>query len=150
MPMGTPLNPEGFYSGYLDIEPSPAFPFGFGLSYTRVEYGPAEVVEKDSGFEVAAVLTNIGGRPVCEVAQLYIRDIVGNVTRPVKELKGFQRVDLDPGESKRVVFELTAEDLRFYDRDCNFRAEPGDFHVWIAGNSETGCPAKFTLKSTTG
>jgi beta-glucosidase len=117
------------------------------LSYSAIAYGPTAAVAEHSGFTITASITNNGAYPVCEVAQLYVRDLVGSVTRPVKELKGFQRVELAPGETKEVSFRLAPEDLAFHRRDGSYGTEPGEFQVWIAGNSEGGAPARFVLDS---
>lgn len=145
-PMGTPLDPAGFCSCYLDAEPTPQFPFGFGLSYSSVEYGATSAQLEDGNFHLGAAVTNQGQYHITEVVQLYVRDLVGNVTRPVKELKGFQRVELAPGESKTVSFRISPSDLAFHHRDGSFKSEPGDFHAWIAGSSDGGTPATFTLR----
>ena len=91
------------------------------------------------------VLTNTGSREATEVVQLYVRDLVGSVTRPVKELKGFKRVTLAPGESTDVEFELPVSDLAFYGLDMVKKVEPGDFHLWIAGDSTSGSPVSFEV-----
>ncbi|MEM7708858.1 MAG: glycoside hydrolase family 3 N-terminal domain-containing protein [Pseudomonadota bacterium] len=139
----------GNTSFHLDAGYTPQFPFGFGLSYTQFEYSQLEVscasVPLGTTIEVSAWLSNTGDREGTEVAQLYVRDLVGSVTRPVKELKGFQRVTLGPGEATRVVFELKPEDLAFYGRDNQLRTEPGEFHVFIGGDSATELRAAFEL-----
>lgn len=145
LPLGTPMDPVGFCSTYLDVDPTPEFPFGFGLSYTTFEYGRTEVSVDDGNFQIFAEITNTGSRTACEVVQLYIRDIVGSVTRPVKELKAFQRVQFAPQETKRVGFTITPADLAFHHRDGHFGPEPGEFDAWIAGDSVCGTPARFTL-----
>ncbi len=93
----------------------------------------------------SAELTNKGEREAEEVAQLYIRDLVGNVTRPVKELKGFQKLRLKPGESRRVAFEIHTDDLAFYDRKMQLITEPGEFHVWIGGSSDADLRSEFEI-----
>ena len=92
-----------------------------------------------------ATLSNTGGREAVEVAQLYVRDLVGNVTRPVRELKGFQRIRLKAGEQREVSFELGPDDLAFYGRDMQLMTEPGEFHVWIGGSSDAELRTAFTL-----
>ncbi|MEM1091491.1 MAG: fibronectin type III-like domain-contianing protein, partial [Pseudomonadota bacterium] len=139
----------GNTSFHLDAGYTPQFPFGFGLSYTQFDYSRLEVscasAPLGTTIEVSAWLSNAGDREGTEVVQLYVRDLVGSVTRPVKELKGFQRVTLGPGEATRVVFELKSEDLAFYGRDNQLRTEPGEFHVFIGGDSATELRAAFEL-----
>ena len=100
---------------------------------------------KGESLLVSADLTNTGLVAAEEVVQLYVRDLVGNVTRPVKELKGFKRVRVEPGQTVNVSFELTANDLEFYGRANRLILEPGDFHVWIGGSSATGLRSQFRL-----
>lgn len=140
---GRPL-PEGqwfqkFRSNYLDVSNDPLYPFGYGLSYTTFSYGNLRL--SDTTLKGAQVLTasipvtNTGSRDGKEVVQLYIRDVVGSVTRPVKELKGFQKIDLKAGETKTVTFRITPEDLKFYNYDLKHVWEPGDFEIMIGPNS---------------
>jgi len=145
MPMGTPLDPVGFCSCYLDVDPTPQFPFGFGLSYSNISYGATHVATEDQGFLITATVTNQGVHQTCEVVQLYVRDLVASVTRPVRELKAFQRIDLAPGETKTVEFRLPTTHLAFHHRDGRSEPEAGEFHAWIAGNSDSGSPTPFTL-----
>lgn len=139
----------GMTSHHLDAGYTPLFPFGFGLSYSQFTYSDIELSRSTVGMNdsltVQAVLANSGDVEAEEVVQLYIRDLVGDVTRPVKELKGFRRIRLQPGESRVVSFELVAEDLAFYGQDMEFMTEPGDFHVWVGGRSDAGLQASFTL-----
>jgi len=141
---------QKFQSNYLDVSNEPLFPFGHGLSYTQFEYGDIKLSSPDltSGGElkVSISVTNAGERDGKEVVQLYVQDVVGSVTRPVKELKGFQKIDLKAGETKEVVFTLTTQDLSFYNYDLQFLAEPGEFNVYIGGNSRDVKEASFTLK----
>jgi beta-glucosidase len=143
--MGTPLDPVGFCSCYLDVDPTPQFPFGFGLSYSPLNYGTTHIATEDNDFLLSATVTNQGAYQVCEIVQLYVRDLVANVTRPVKELKAFKRIDLAPGETKTVEFRLSPPQLAFHHRDASFEPEAGEFHAWIAANSESGSPTAFTL-----
>ena len=149
VPPGTPLDPVGFCANYLDVEHTPAFPFGFGLSYTRFEYRDLTVtpkrIKRGSRLRVSVRVANIGKVAGEEVAQLYVRDLVGTVTRPVKELTGFRRLALAPGESQVVSFELTTDDLAFWNQAAKRVAEPGQFQVWIAGDSASGDPVTFEL-----
>ncbi|HEY0897768.1 MAG TPA: beta-glucosidase BglX [Sphingobacteriaceae bacterium] len=138
---------EKFRSNYLDVSNDPLYPFGFGLSYTTFQYGDVKLSNssfKTGGSITASVtVTNSGSRPGKEVVQLYIQDLVGTVTRPVKELKGFQKIALKAGESKTVSFKITEEDLKFYNSDLKFIAEPGDFKVFIGTNSRDVKTAGF-------
>ena len=117
----------------------PLYPFGYGLSYTTFTYGDLKL--SDTTLKGAQVLTasiavtNSGAKDGKEVVQLYIRDVVGSVTRPVKELKGFQKIDLKAGETKTVTFRITPEDLKFYNYDLKYDWEPGDFEIMIGSNS---------------
>jgi len=149
MPVHMPQSSSGWVASHLDAGFQPLFPFGFGLSYTRFEYSDIAVdrahVPVGERVLVSVTLRNAGAVAAEEVAQLYIRDLVGSVTRPVRELKGFQRVRLQPGESRRLEFELEPEDLVFYGRDMRPAAEPGEFHVWVGGDSNASLRADFTL-----
>jgi len=147
---GRPLVPGiRWNSKYLDIPVTPLFPFGYGLSYTTFEY--SEVTLSDTvlipGGELTAEVTvkNTGDRDGEETIQLYIRDLVGSVTRPVLELKGFRKESIPAGESVTVQFAITEEDLKFYDINMEFTAEPGDFEVFIGPNSTELKKAKFML-----
>ena len=128
-----------FQSNYLDAPNAPLFPFGFGLSYTSFSYSEitlSKALMKMNGNIVASVtITNTGNYDGEEVVQLYIRDLVGSITRPVKELKGFQKINLKAGESKQVSFTISVNDLKFYNSDLKFVAEPGDFKLFIGTNS---------------
>lgn len=134
---------------YLDAGHEPLYPFGFGLSYSRFEYSDIEVAPSRARVgvpvTVRAVVKNVGKVAADEVAQLYVRDLVGSITRPVRELKGFQRVRLEPGESREVAFQLSADDLSFYGRNLQHAAEPGAFHAWIGGSSTAELRAGFEL-----
>jgi len=141
---------QKFRSNYLDISNDPVYPFGYGLSYTTFQYGELKLDKAEmttSGTITATVdVTNTGSREGAEVVQLYIRDRVGSVTRPIKELKGFEKIWLKAGETKTVSFEITEMDLSFYRYDLSFGAEPGDFDVYIGGDSKNVKAASFTLK----
>lgn len=151
---GRPL-PEGgwfqkFKSNYLDVSNDPAFPFGFGLSYTSFAYSDLMLsntkMSADGSVTASVTVTNTGKIDGSEVVQLYIRDVVGSTTRPVKELKGFQKISLKAGESKTVSFKITTDLLKFYNYDLKYVAEPGDFVAMIGGDSENVKSAKFTLQ----
>lgn len=140
----------GCTSYYLDTGYGPLFPFGYGLSYTKFEYtniaiDKAEYAEGDT-IVVEYDLTNTGNYDATEVAQLYVRDLVGSVVRPVKELKRFERVELKAGETKHCRFELPVTELAFWNRDMEYVVEPGNFQLWVAGDSATGEPLAFAVK----
>ncbi|MFQ9317312.1 beta-glucosidase BglX [Dysgonomonas mossii] len=141
---------EKFRSNYLDVSNDPLYPFGFGLSYSKFDYSDVKLssTQIDANGELTASVTVTNKTKVdgAEVVQLYIRDVVGSVTRPVKELKGFEKVFIKAGESKTVDFKITPEMLKFYNYDLNFVFEPGDFDVMIGGNSRDVKNARFTLK----
>ncbi|MFM9839166.1 MAG: beta-glucosidase BglX [Cyclobacteriaceae bacterium] len=151
---GRPLD-EGkwfqkFHSNYLDVSNDPVYPFGFGLSYTEFSYGDVklnktEMTATDS-LIVSVDVMNKGLRDGSEVVQLYIRDLVGSITRPVKELKGFQKISFKAGETKTVSFTIGVSDLSFYKSDLSFGYELGEFQVFVGGNSRDGKQAKFILK----
>jgi beta-glucosidase len=125
---------------YVDMPITPLWEFGYGLSYTKFEYANLNIGAKEIGtrgsVEVTAEVANVGSRAGEEVAQLYINEAVTSVTRPVKELKGFQKVLLQPGEKKTVKFTLTPEELAFYDRNMERRVEPGTINVMVGSSSE--------------
>lgn len=142
---GRPLtNKEGkfvkFLSNYIDERNEPLYPFGYGLSYTTFKYENLKVSAPKMTYSdkitVSVDVSNTGNFDGKEVVQLYSRDLVGSVTRPIKELKGFQKITLKKGEKKTVSFELSVEDLKFYDSDLNFVAEPGVFEFFIGANSD--------------
>lgn len=140
---------EKFRSNYLDVSNDPLYPFGYGLSYTTFNYSDVKLssatLSRTGELTASVTVTNSGKYDGAEVVQLYIRDLVGSVTRPVKELKGFEKVFIKAGESKTVNFKITPELLKFYNYDLKFVYEPGDFNVMIGGNSHDVKSAKFTL-----
>ena len=139
----------GNTSHYLDYGYGPFYPFGYGLSYTTFEYSDIQISSSEAKIGesvfVSAKITNTGKVKGMETAQLYIRDMVASYTRPVRELKGFTRVMLEPGESSEVRFELTNDQLGFYLPEGNFVVEPGDFQVWIAPDAASGLKGQFKL-----
>ena len=141
---------EKFRSNYLDVSNEPLYPFGYGLSYTTFAYSDIHLssteMSADGELTATVTVTNTGSRDGAEVVQLYIRDLVGSVTRPVKELKGFDKIFLKAGESRKVSFSITPELLKFYNYDLQFVCEPGDFDVMIGGNSRDVKKARFLLK----
>ena len=142
---------EKFRSNYLDVADEPLYPFGFGLSYTTFAYSDISLSQSSmdmQGMITASVdVSNTGLLPGGEVVQLYIRDLVGSTTRPVKELKGFERIYLQPGQTRTVTFKIAPEMLKFYDYDLQYVIEPGDFQVMIGSNSRDVKTAAFTVTS---
>lgn len=147
---GRPASPDNKYSSkYLDISNDPLYPFGYGLSYTNFTYS-RPVLDKTSikttdKLNVSVTVSNTGNYDGEEVVQLYIRDMVGSVTRPLKQLRGFQKVFLRKGESKEIKFTLTNDDLKFYDINMKYTSEPGDFKVFVGTNSRDTQEASFKL-----
>jgi len=148
---GRPL-PEGkwfqkFRSNYLDVSNEPLYPFGYGLSYTTFEYGDLKLsntlAKGNQSIKASITVKNSGKFDGSEVVQLYIRDLVGSVTRPVKELKGFQKIALEAGESKTVTFTITPEELKFYNANLKYDWEPGEFAIMVGGNSRDVKSAKI-------
>ncbi|WP_369997839.1 beta-glucosidase BglX [Winogradskyella sp.] len=151
---GRPLgNKEGkfekFKSNYLDVRNEPLYPFGYGLSYTSFDYSNLRLdktsIDMNGKIQVSVDVTNSGDFDGKEVVQLYIRDLVGSVTRPVKELKGFQKVEIKKGDTKTVSFTISVEDLKFYNYDLDFVAEPGTFQVFVGTDSTTEMMKTFEL-----
>jgi beta-glucosidase len=151
---GRPLgNKEGkfekFRSNYLDVRNEPLYPFGYGLSYTAFDYSNLKLssaqLNAEGTIEVSVEVSNSGDYDGKEVVQLYIRDLVGSVTRPVKELKDFQKVEIKKGETKTITFKLTVEDLKFYNSNLDFVAELGQFQVFVGTDSNTDLMAEFQL-----
>jgi beta-glucosidase len=157
MNTGRPVDPETALlpatwdkSKYIDIDFRPQYPFGYGLSYTAFKYDDlvlsSPAFSMNESLTVSAVVTNTGGRAGDEIVQFYIRDLAASVTRPVKELKGFQRIFLNPGEKKTVSFALRSSDLAFWNDKMQFQPEAGKFYVWIGPSSAEGLKGGFELK----
>ncbi|MBQ3765709.1 MAG: beta-glucosidase BglX [Bacteroidales bacterium] len=140
----------GNTSYYLDYGAYPLFPFGYGLSYTQFAYSgivlDKAVYGKDDEIKVSLTLSNTGNCDGTEVVQVYVRDLVGSVTRPVKELKSFERVSLKAGESRDLEIRIPVSELAFYGLDGVKKVEPGDFQLWVAGDSASGDPVPFTVQ----
>lgn len=139
-----------FRSNYLDIDNEPLYPFGYGLSYTTFRYGDLQLsnnsMNENGKITASVTVTNTGNYDADEIVQMYIRDMVGSVARPVKELKGFERIHLKKGESRTVSFDITAEQLKFYNSALNWVCEPGEFEVMVGGNSRDVQTKKFSLE----
>lgn len=155
LPTGRPL-PEGkwftkFRSNYLDVDNDPLYPFGYGMSYSTFAYGqPAlssTVMDLANGsLTITVPVTNTGSYDADEIVQLYVRDLVGSVSRPVKELKGFSRISLKKGETRNVTFTLKPDDLKFYNQQLEYKCEPGDYEVMVGPNSRDLQTLKLTLQ----
>jgi beta-glucosidase len=148
---GRPPDPKNKYtSKYLDVAWTPLFPFGYGLSYTQFEITnlqlSAQHIRSNGQLTVSVDVRNTGQRAGDEVVQLYICDVAASITRPVKELKGFQRVTLQPGEKKRIEFTLGTQQLGFFDRTMRFVVEPGEFKVMVGSNSEDLIETNFAVE----
>lgn len=151
---GRPV-PEGtksyrkFQSNYLDVRNDPLFPFGYGISYTTFSYGEPRLssdhMSKDGSVKVTVSVTNTGGRDADEIVQLYIRDMVAKISRPVKELKGFRRIHLAKGETREVEFEITPDLLKYYDGELNYGFEPGEFLIMTGPDSRRVKQCKLTV-----
>ncbi len=141
-----------FRSNYLDIDNEPLYPFGYGLSYTTFRYGPLRLsgnsMDRNGKITASVDVTNTGSYDGDEVVQMYIRDLVGSVSRPVMELKGFERIHLKKGETKTVTFEVSEELLRFYNSQLEYVSEPGDFEVMVGPNSRDVQKASFSLTAS--
>ena len=163
IPVGAAQFSIGADSYWLEYGDEPLYPFGYGLTYTTFEYSPVtlsdtiiSITNRRYPIIASCVITNTGNREAVAVPQLYIRDLVGSLTRPIRELKGFQRISIPAGESRTISFELTVDDLAYWhlaeeitlgaDGAYTFSAEPGDFHLWITPNAAEGEPATFTLQ----
>ena len=151
---GRPMSPDAWYtryvSNYIDVLNEPLYPFGYGLSYTTYTYGDVSLnmnsMDANGKIQVSVIVTNTGAQDGEEIVQLYLRDIVRSITPPVQELKGFKRVALKAGESKKVTFDIDVDMLKFYDSTLDYVAGPGEFQVMIGGNSKEVKTASFTLK----
>jgi len=151
IPLGNPVNPVGYTSKYVDVDFTPEYPFGYGLSYTTFAYSDlhlsAPVLPRNGTLVVSATVTNRGSREADEIVQLYVHQQTASVARPVRELKGFRRIHLKPGEKMPVKFSLTPMDLAFYNQQMQFATESGDFTVWIAPDSAHGLQGQFKVET---
>ena len=150
IPLSAGQTSLGNTSYYLDYGAYPLFPFGYGLSYTTFAYSDItldqETYPTDGTVKVTFTLANTGKRSGTEVVQVYVRDLVGSITRPVKELKHFERITLDPGESRTVSVGIPVQDLAFVGLDGVKKVEPGEFQLWVAGDSASGTPVTFEVR----
>ncbi|WP_296621802.1 fibronectin type III-like domain-contianing protein, partial [Marivirga sp.] len=141
---------QKFKSNYLDVSNEPQFPFGFGLSYTQFKYDNLKLssnsLSKGGTITVTVEVSNTGDRDGKEVVQLYMRDLVATITRPVKELIGFEKIELKVGETKTVEFSISEKDLAFYHQDMSFYAEPGGFKVFVGSSSDDVLESDLELK----
>lgn len=151
---GRPFTPnvgeQHYVSRYIDLpDNTPLYPFGYGLSYTTFEYSDLRISPDKSDMkhpiEVSVTVRNSGERSGTEVVQLYLQDVVASVTRPLRQLKGFERVELAPGESREVTFRLDSESISFYRRDMSYGYEPGQFKVWVGGSSTADLGGTFEV-----
>lgn len=151
IPLGDPVNPQGYTSKYLDVDFTPEYAFGFGLSYSTFSYGKPLIsgapLKPGGRITISAEIANTGAREAEEVAQLYVRDLVASVARPVRQLKGFERVRLKPGEKRTVSFTLSEFDLSFYNDTMRRVTEAGDFEAWVAPDSASGSPVQFAFET---
>ncbi|MFN9950249.1 MAG: glycoside hydrolase family 3 N-terminal domain-containing protein [Bacteroidota bacterium] len=141
---------NNYVTAYKDLQNSPRYPFGFGLSYTRFEYGSiklsADTIAQTQKLLATIQVSNTGSFEGEEVVQLYVQDVTASLVRPVRELKAFQKIKLMPGESKEVTFVITNKELSFYQEDLRLIAEPGLFHIFIGGSSQAAAKASFYLR----
>ena len=147
---GRPMDPNNKYSTkYLDVPNTPLYPFGYGLSYTTFSYGDIKLssstLKPGQALTATVTVTNTGRVEGTETVQLYLRDVVGSISRPVKELKGFQKISLKAGEAATINFKITVDELKFFNADLKYVAEPGEFKVFIGGNSADVKEATFKL-----
>jgi beta-glucosidase len=150
VPMGNPLEPKGYTSKYIDVDFTPEYPFGYGLTYADFAYSnlrlSAPTARRDSALTVSADVTNRGPREGVEIVQFYVHPVAASVVQPVRLLKGFRRVLLKPGETQRVTFSIAAGDLAFHNQQMQLVTEPGRYQVWIAPDSARGLEGEFTLQ----
>ncbi len=151
---GRPFTLDRWHTGYIDLSNAPLYPFGFGLSYTRFEYSNVTVnsdkLPAKGELKASVDVKNVGDRTGDEIVQLYVHDDVATVARPVKELKAFRRITLAPGESRRVEFVLTADQLAFWNGDMKLAVEPGAYTLFIGPNSADGLEARFQVPEPRG
>lgn len=149
IPVGASQTSLGNTSFHLDAGDKPLFPFGYGLSYSTFSYSSVKLstdhLSRNGSLTAYCTITNTGNYEAQEVAQLYIRDVVASLAQPVRELKGFQKISLKPGESKEVSFRIQASEIGFWHQDKTYSAESGEFQVWVSTDSQSGTPVSFRL-----
>jgi beta-glucosidase len=146
---GRPSAPDRWHTGYLDLTNEPLYPFGYGLTYTKFKFSGVKAespISKDGTLRVTAEIENTGKREGTEVVQLYVHDRVAPTSRPVRELKGFQRVTLAPGEHKTVEFSVRANDLGSYDPEMHWIIPSGTYDVWVAPDAVSGTATTFDVQ----
>ena len=146
---GRPSAPDRWHTGYLDLARAALYPFGYGLTYTNFKYGSLKAdssISKDGTLHVSAEIENTGKREGSEVVQLYVHDRVAPTSRPVRELKGFERVTLAPGEYKTVSFTVRVNDLGSYDPEMHWIVPSGTYDVWVAPDSNSGIAGTFEVQ----
>jgi len=150
IPIGAWQSSLGNTSHYLDAGYTPHFPFGYGLGYTKFEYSSLKISSKTltnkKELTVKVTVKNIGNRSGEEIVQLYVQDLVGSITRPVKELKGFKRMHFAPKEEKIVEFRISVDDLKYYNSDLTYGLERGDFNIWVGPHAAKGLKSRFTYE----
>jgi beta-glucosidase len=150
VPMGNPAEPKGYTSKYIDVDFTPEYPFGYGLSYTNFEYAnlrvSANTMPRTGTVDASAEITNRGRREAAEIVQLYVHPVAASVAQPVRSLKAFRRIVLKPGESRTVTFRIRGSDLAFHNQQMQLVTEPGRYHLWIAPDSARGLEGQFTVE----
>jgi len=150
IPLGNPVNPVGYVSKYVDVDFTPEFPFGYGLSYSDFKYSNLRVsapkLPMGGLLTLAADITNTGAVAADEIVQLYVHQDAASVSRPVRQLKGARRLHLKPGETVNVKFQVTTKDLAFYNQKMQLLTEPGTYHFWIAPDSVRGIEGEFAVQ----
>jgi beta-glucosidase len=146
---GRPSSPDRWHTGYLDMSKEPLYPFGYGLTYTKFKFSDVKAdssISKNGVLHVSAEIENTGKREGTEVVQLYVHDRIAPTSRPVRELKGFQRVTLASGEHKRVDFTVKANNLGSYDPDMHWIVPSGTYDVWVAPDAVSGAGGTFEVQ----
>jgi beta-glucosidase len=150
IPLGNPENPSGYTSKYIDVDFTPEYPFGYGLTYTRFEYSnlhlSARELRAGGSIRIGVDVSNRGGRDGVETVQLYARHASASVAQPVRRLRAFQRIALKPGETRRVEFTITFADLAFYNARFELTTEPGRVQLWVAPDAASGLAGEIEVR----